>query len=196
MAPGEPAPAQPAPAQPAAAQPAAAITLPSVLPVRRRTVTQDVINAWAELSGDHNPLHVDPDWARTTRYGRTIAHGFMSLSVLSAAVEEWLGGAWPDGSTMEAKFVAPVFADDELRTEGKVTAREELSSPVPATLLRCELRCLAYGPDSTSDSTDASTGGRVVIAADAGIVLPAAVQLTQPDQADPNPSDTEKGAAQ
>lgn len=171
----------------------AGITLPGVLPQRRLAVTQDVIDAYAEVSGDRNPLHLDPAFARTTRYGRTVAHGFMSLALLSATVEEWLGGAWPEGSTLEAKFVAPVFAAENVVTEGRVVEHEALSSPT-RTLIRCELRCLAYGRETPG--AHETPAGRVVIAAEAAIILRSAVNLTPPDGTAPPAGNEEKGRAE
>lgn len=46
-----------------------------------RTITEQDVLDFARLSGDHNPLHVDEEFARTTRFGQRIVHGFLTLSV-------------------------------------------------------------------------------------------------------------------
>jgi acyl dehydratase len=46
-------------------------------------MTQEEVNAFAEVTGDHNFLHVDPERAKETVFGGTIAHGFLSLSLLA-----------------------------------------------------------------------------------------------------------------
>ena len=53
------------------------------------TIDQDRINAFAEATGDHQWIHVDPARAKTeSKYGRTIAHGFLTLSLLSRLSNE------------------------------------------------------------------------------------------------------------
>ena len=57
-----------------------------------RRVTQDQINAYAEASGDHNPIHVDEEFARMVGLPGTIAHGMLDLGILTDAVARWAGG--------------------------------------------------------------------------------------------------------
>jgi acyl dehydratase len=49
--------------------------------------TQEQVDCFADLTGDHNFLHVDPERARSTPFGGTIAHGFLSLSMLAPVVQ-------------------------------------------------------------------------------------------------------------
>ena len=49
-------------------------------------ITQTLINQFADLCGDHNPLHVSPEYAATTRWGGTIAHGALVESLMSAEI--------------------------------------------------------------------------------------------------------------
>ena len=51
-----------------------------------RAVEQSDVTASADLSGDHNPIHIDDDFARSTPFGGTIAHGYLTLSLLPALV--------------------------------------------------------------------------------------------------------------
>ena len=44
-----------------------------------RQITDDLVRAFAELSGDHNPIHLDEEFAKRTRFGRRIAHGHGDL---------------------------------------------------------------------------------------------------------------------
>lgn len=93
-----------------------------------RTITEADIMAFAELSGDMNPLHVDPDYARTTIFGERIAHGLLGLSVAS-------GLAWQTGlmqGTAEAfigmdwKFRAPIRIGDTIRVRMVATQKREM----------------------------------------------------------------------
>jgi 3-hydroxybutyryl-CoA dehydratase len=74
-----------------------------------KAMTQDIIDAWADVSGDRNPLHVDPEYARTTRYGGTIAHGHIALSYLCQLMQGWAGPVWMRGGRLvDIKFIAPI----------------------------------------------------------------------------------------
>ena len=52
----------------------------------RRTVTEaDIVN-FAGISGDYNPLHIDEEFAKKTRFGARIAHGVLTLSIMNRAL--------------------------------------------------------------------------------------------------------------
>lgn len=92
------------------------------LPSITKPMSQGMINAWAAVSGDTNPLHVDPEFAKTTRFGGTIAHGHISLGFLLEMLVRWVGPAWHSGGALRRiRFVAPVRPGDTVRTIGKVT---------------------------------------------------------------------------
>ena len=76
------------------------------------------IDAWARVSDDANPLHVDPAYARSSRFGWTIAHGhlliaFLLEQMLAAVGPDWLRG----GELRDARFRAPVLAGTRCRLE-------------------------------------------------------------------------------
>jgi acyl dehydratase len=79
------------------------------------------VQAWAELSGDFNRLHVDPDFAATTPYGRCIAHGPLLASIVGELVAEQAGPAWASSSSLALRFVAPVFVPSEVTIEVELT---------------------------------------------------------------------------
>ena len=73
------------------------------------SVTQDVIDAWAQLSGDRNPLHVSEDYARTTQFGGTIAHGHYTLALMEELLHAEHGPAWLTGGLLrDVRFTAPI----------------------------------------------------------------------------------------
>jgi acyl dehydratase len=57
-------------------------------PTEWQPMTQDVVNQFAALTNDHNYIHVDPERARRTPFGGTIAHGFLTLSLLAPISQE------------------------------------------------------------------------------------------------------------
>jgi 3-hydroxybutyryl-CoA dehydratase len=78
-------------------------------------VTQDGIDAYAEISGDFNPLHVDPEVAAASEFGGIIAHGPIALHAFFRAATEWLGSdALPAGSEVKVTFRAPTRPGDEV----------------------------------------------------------------------------------
>ena len=79
-----------------------------------KTIEQSDIHAFADVTGDHNPVHVDEAFAQTTRFGRTIAHGMLSASLISAVLANKLPGAGSVYLGQTLQFVAPVFPGDEV----------------------------------------------------------------------------------
>ena len=89
-------------------------------PIEKR-VTQEVIDAWADVSGDYNPLHVDPAYAKTTRFGGTIAHGHIALGWLTEMMVRWQGAGWLNGGELRGiRFVAPIRPGYTVRARGVV----------------------------------------------------------------------------
>ena len=87
-----------------------------------KTIEQADIDAFARVTGDHNPVHVDEEFAKTTRFGRRIAHGMLTASLISAVLANKLPGEGNVYLGQTLKFVAPVFPGDEITA--RVTVRE------------------------------------------------------------------------
>ncbi|GAA5316216.1 MAG: MaoC family dehydratase [Candidatus Pelagadaptatus aseana] len=88
-------------------------------------VKQDQINAFADTTLDHQFIHVDPERAAGTPFGATIAHGFLTLSMLSHFAESF--GVVIDGVQMginygfdKVRFLNPVTVDSEVRAVAEV----------------------------------------------------------------------------
>lgn len=83
---------------------------------RPRPVTQRDITAFAELSGDLNRLHVDPEFAQTTQFGGTIAHGLFGLALAGGFLHDMgiVAETVLAFATLEWKFRAPVRPGDAL----------------------------------------------------------------------------------
>jgi len=89
--------------------------------VRRRALTQGDFDRFAALSGDDNPIHVDPDYAAASRFGRPVAHGMLLYSVICGVLGEVFPGAVQVSQTL--MFPAPTFAGEDLTVEARVVAR-------------------------------------------------------------------------
>jgi len=88
-----------------------------------KTITDADIRAFAELAGDHNPLHLDDEYAATTRFGRRIAHGMLAASLISTVLAAELPGIGTVYLSQNSQFVAPVYPGDTVTarvTVGKI----------------------------------------------------------------------------
>jgi 3-hydroxybutyryl-CoA dehydratase len=77
-------------------------------------LTQDDINAYANASGDFNPIHVNVDFARRTSFGGTIAHGLLLVGTLSDLLSHHLGAAWYQSGELKIRFKGPARPGDSL----------------------------------------------------------------------------------
>lgn len=103
-----------------AAPSVAAVQVGDALPCLARTVDQATIDAYAQASGDFNPIHVDPDFAAKGPFGRTIAHGLMTLAFVAEALNDWSGCAFDALGSLDIAFIGPVFAGDRVEVNGTV----------------------------------------------------------------------------
>lgn len=77
------------------------------------------IQAYAELTDDFNPIHIDPEFAVTTPMGTVIAHGTMSICLLWAAIFRSFSGTTLSAPELDVRFVKPVRVGDLLQTGGE-----------------------------------------------------------------------------
>ena len=96
-----------------------------------RTVTQEDVDRFAEVTLDRNPLHSDPAYAARTRFKQPIAHGMLGASLISAAIGTRLA---PDSVVIYVSqnlhFRAPVAPGDTIRATVTVTAVDPRRSRV------------------------------------------------------------------
>ena len=90
-----------------------------------RTIEQSDVQAFADVTGDHNPIHVDESFAQTTRFGKRIAHGMLTASLISSVLANHLPGEGSIYLGQTLQFVAPVFPGDEITARVTVTEVRE-----------------------------------------------------------------------
>ena len=78
----------------------------------RRTITDEMVVAFADLVGDHNPVHLDEAFAATTRFGRRIAHGMLVAGLISTVIASDLPGPGTVYLSQTLQFKAPVYLGD------------------------------------------------------------------------------------
>lgn len=117
-------------------------------------VTDEVIRLFAEITGDHNPVHLDDAYAASTRFGRRIAHGMIAAGLISAALANELPGPGSVYLSQTLKFKAPVYPGDT------VTASVEVVSVRPdKPILTLSTTC------TNQDGTIVLEGEAVILAA-------------------------------
>ena len=97
-------------------------------------VIQEQVNAFADLTGDHQYIHVDPERARKTMYGGTIAHGYLTLSLLPRLGRDREGVRLDLGGRMavnyglnRVRFPGPVPVGKRIRLHTKLQNVEEIN---------------------------------------------------------------------
>ena len=107
-----------------------------------KLVTQEMINRYADAAEDYNPLHVDPEFAKTTRYGGTIAHGMLSMAFIQELMIRTFGRDWLESGTIEVSFMAPVHPGDIITTEAKVMKAVPVEGAEHTLKARMQVLCL------------------------------------------------------
>jgi len=136
-----------------------------------KTITREDIEAYADLVGDTNPIHVDDDYAEDTMFDGRVAHGMLSAGVVSAALAEL------DGDVVylsqDLAFEAPVRPGDT------VTATADVVEDIGNDQLRVHTTVEARPSDADDPDADDST---TVLSGDA-------IVMSVPH--DPQPADPE-----
>ena len=79
-----------------------------------KQLSPEQVRRYADASGDHNPIHVDEDFARATPFGGTIAHGMLVLASISEMMAASCGEAWLTGGKLRVRFRAPCRTTDAI----------------------------------------------------------------------------------
>ncbi len=85
-----------------------------------KQITDRLIREFADVSGDHNPIHLDEDFAAGTRFGKRIGHGMLTASFLSALLGSSLSVNRVVYLGQTLKFTAPAFIGDTVTARGTV----------------------------------------------------------------------------
>jgi acyl dehydratase len=91
------------------------------IPVLSKVVKREDVKAYADASGDQNPLHQDDNFARSVGFPGIIAHGMFTMAHLTSALTQWLG----DPAALErikVQFRAVVYMDETIEAGGTITA--------------------------------------------------------------------------
>jgi acyl dehydratase len=89
-----------------------------------RKVTQEQVKAYADASGDHNPIHLDPEFARSVGLPGTIAHGLLEMGILADAIAAWAGGN-ANLLRLSCRFSKPLLPGDTIICTGTVVSVDD-----------------------------------------------------------------------
>jgi acyl dehydratase len=103
---------------------------------RSMSITAEMVEAYARITGDRNPLHFDEAFARSTRFGRLVAQGGITTGLLHALVAMDMPGPGTVFLSQNWKFTAPVFIGDSITAEAEVLSVHERK---PVTQLRVHI---------------------------------------------------------
>jgi 3-hydroxybutyryl-CoA dehydratase len=92
-----------------------------------RVVTDEDVQAFARLTGDHHPQHTDAAWSAGSVFGQQIAHGLLVISVAGGLVPFDPRRVMALRKVADATFKRPVLFGDELHVEGRLAEASEVS---------------------------------------------------------------------
>ncbi len=87
-----------------------------------KTITEADVVLFAALSGDINPVHLDEEYAGTTRFGRRIAHGLLSAGLISALLGTKMPGNGAIYVGQSLRFLRPVYLGDTITATATITS--------------------------------------------------------------------------
>ena len=99
-----------------------------------RTFTQADFNRFAALSGDDNPIHVDPEFSARTKFGRTVAHGMLLYGTICGAVSQHFPGAVQ--LEQDLRFPSPTYTDEAITIQLTVKEINADTVRIEATIMR------------------------------------------------------------
>jgi len=116
-----------------------------------KSLTEADVFAFADISGDFNPLHIDEEYARRSVFGRRIAHGILTAGIISTVLGAEIPGLGTVFVELHIKFLKPVFLGDT------VTATATVMEIVNPKRVRMMVACL------NQQGEDVALGNALVI---------------------------------
>ncbi len=89
------------------------------------TINEKLVEDFAKISGDFNPLHMDEQYAKETKFGKKVCHGMLLASFFSRLIGMHLPGKNALYFSQNLNFVGPCFIGDKITVEGEVIDKSE-----------------------------------------------------------------------
>lgn len=116
-----------------------------------KTIVEDDVFAFADASGDFNPLHFDEEYARRSVFGRRVAHGILTAGIISTVLGSEIPGLGTIFVELHIRFLKPVFIGDTIRATAMVI---EIINPKRVRML---VAC------TNQDGVDVALGNAIII---------------------------------
>jgi len=110
-------------------------------------IDKAILNDFAKLSGDYNPLHMDDSYAKSTKFGKRVCHGMLLASYLSRLIGMHLPGKNALYFSQTLNFRLPCFVGDRIVIKGEVTEKHETTKTITlkTTITNQIGKCLVDG---------------------------------------------------
>ena len=110
-------------------------------------ITESMLENFANLSGDYNPLHMDKDYAKTTSFKKRVCHGMLLSSFFSRLVGMYLPGQNALYLYQSLKFPKPCFINEKVTITGKIVSKSESTQIITlkTTIVNESGKCLVDG---------------------------------------------------
>ena len=128
---------------------------------RSITLTAEHVKAYAEMTGDHNPLHFDEDFASKTKFKKLVVQGGLTTGLLHALVAMDLPGPGTVFLSQNWKFTTPVFIGDTITAEAEILSihatkpvtklKVTIARQDGETVLEGEAWCYTFKPDVANE---------------------------------------------
>jgi 3-hydroxybutyryl-CoA dehydratase len=90
-----------------------------------KTITEADILLFSAVSGDNNPMHLDAEYAKKTRFGRRVAHGLLVSGLISAVIGNKIPGPGAIYASQLLRFLNPVFIGDTVTVTATISIYEK-----------------------------------------------------------------------
>ena len=104
----------------------------------KKLISERMVQDYAEVSGDYNPIHLDEDYAKKTEFKSKIVHGMLLISNITEIMFKNFGNSWNKNGTLKIKFRNPLPVDSNLETNLKI---KKFDKNKDGTLYTCEVMC-------------------------------------------------------
>ncbi len=110
-------------------------------------ITNFMVDEFAKISGDFNPLHTDEKYAQSTKFGKRLVHGMLLASFLSQMIGMYLPGKHALYSSQTLEFHNPCFVNDEINVVSKVIDKSQSTKmlKIESHISNVENKILLYG---------------------------------------------------
>lgn len=107
----------------------------------KKLISEKMVQDYAEVSGDFNPIHLDENYAKKTDFKNKIVHGMLLISNITEIMFKNFGNSWNESGALKIKFRNPLPVNSSLITNLKIIKFDKNND---GTLFTCEVMCNDY----------------------------------------------------